>query len=58
MILGSTPAALRSAGGQERLSVQDDDSTSLLERLLTELRIMTLHFSVMTDNKFTKQDTE
>ncbi len=45
-------------GTRTEIPVADNDSASLLGRIMKELKIMNLHMSVMTDNTFDKRDVE
>lgn len=52
------PTPIQETGGQKRAWTADDETRELLKMVLTELRIMNLHLSVMTDNVFDSTDVE
>ncbi len=52
------PQPIQETGGQKRVWTADDETRELLKMVLTELRIMNLHLSVMTDNVFNSNDVE
>lgn len=53
-----TPLPVEETGGQKRIRSADDNTHELLKMFLTELRIMNLNLSVMTDNVFDSKDVE
>ena len=58
MTLSKLGPAVDTSGQRHETPVVDDNSMSLLERILKELKISNLHNAVKTDNLFTKQDVE
>jgi hypothetical protein len=43
---------------QDTLKVADDGSRTLLTAIIKELKIMNIHFSLMTDNVIKREDVE
>jgi len=58
MKLGKLGPDVHSQGNTSEVPVTDDETTSLLTRLLTEMKIMNLHLAMMTDNNITAEDVE
>jgi hypothetical protein len=52
------PMPIQESGGQKRTWTADDETREVLKMILTELRIVNLHLSVMTDNLFDSKDVE
>lgn len=50
------PAKIQKSGGIARIPVTVDDLAVLLKDILKELQLLNLHVTVMTGEKFTKND--
>jgi hypothetical protein len=47
---------VHSQGNNPESPVTDDEATSLMTKILIEMRKMNLHFAVLTDNHFDDED--
>lgn len=46
----------KTKGGQEEITVSDDQTQELLKQILIELKTMNMHFKTITDENFNEGD--
>lgn len=54
--LSRVDTSLVTSGGQQKLLVADEDSQGVLERILTQLQLLNVYQSVITDEQIDETD--
>ena len=52
------PTSTKIEGGQTETIVSDDNVQSLLQKILTQLKIMNIHLQILTDNEIQEDEID
>jgi len=57
MTLGKLGPDVSLSGNKGKLPIEDDNTMTLLNGILKQLRMLNMHMEILTDSHFTNEDT-